>query len=203
MSCYDDIMLRITSQSLFILGLLAALPLTAQEPPVDITLGPPLNSYFAGATVSSHHTFCNTTDQSVTFTVGCQCCYYEIFIENEAGEDVAEAIQSCPAMVETYTYSPGSCVTIPMNWQQNAGYFASYDGSPHTGEQVPPGRYRFRFEWTDPGMETVRTPFFVVSPVTVPTISEVGMIVLATVLALLGAFVLRRQRLTNMPSGSS
>jgi hypothetical protein len=168
-------------------------PLVAQGAPVEISLQPTQQLYGFGAMVGSAANFCNPTDQPLSVTVGCPCCFYDIRVEDEAGVEVAQAFQGCPSVVVTLDWAPNECLILPIRWPQTDGVFEPFLGHAY-GEQVLPGLYRIRLDWLGPGTGTTTTSLFEIAPqAVVPTLSATGLFVLALALGGFGLFALRRR----------
>ena len=122
-------------------------------------------TYLVGETVQITVRACNPLDVwhtevmgcSICVDHGCFCCAY-LNIVDSSGAEVAfldVPPMGCPAMYIDYVFAPGECKEVYSAWQQLEGGYPVY--FPHQpGDQVPPGIYTLRLEWTpdDPIVES-------------------------------------------------
>lgn len=175
---------RITLLTITFCGVLVPSPARTQESPIEIGVEVSPSAYARAVPIPIALSFCNTTAEPVMTYDACGgSCFFDLLIENEAGDAVAWKGLVGPAVIVPLTWDPYECWRFDLPWNQKEGYLFS-DGGP----QAPSGTYRAHllFYALPPVQETWSEPFLIGAPVTVvPTLSRAGLA--ALVLTLVGA----------------
>ncbi len=197
----NTVRMRVTLLTIAVCWIFLPPTVRTQESPIEIDVQVSPSAYPLSVPVSIEANVCNPTANPVTVTDSCGgSCLIDIFIENEAGEDVAQMGRGGPAFLHDVTWEPFECFAYEGLWRQREGFFGS--GS---GPQAPAGVYRARVEfygYPPPSPAFQRSaPFRIGVPFTeVPTLSTAGLTGLLLALAGAAFAVLRRQRRDPPPT---
>jgi hypothetical protein len=142
------------------LMLLAAPPAVAADDDFTIAVSTDRRAYQLGDAVELLLTVANATSETRPLPYPCPCCVYEMWIENAAGEAIANEIQlACPQVTGEWTFGPFESRIFALHtWWQAPGGFP-FPNPPPT-QLVAPGTYRVVVEWHSRG-RIVSAPFVI------------------------------------------
>ena len=173
-----------------LLFLLPAAARGADGSDLVITVETSQSEYAVGEVVDIEVSLCNPTDEPIFVNYGCPCCYFDVSILDSSGSPVSQDGIGCILVLDFESWEPGECILEEYEWEQLEPLF-------YEGGQVEEGYYSVLYQWTSfaPTVSAeARSPAFLVGDaVTVPTLSGLGSLVLAVLMAAVGVRRLARR----------
>ncbi|MEM6796951.1 MAG: hypothetical protein AAF725_23455 [Acidobacteriota bacterium] len=174
----------------FLLASSAALPLFAADiTDIEVEVTMERTSLASGERVTTTVTQCNPTDEVIDQRYNCPCCHDFYYLLDEQGEVFDECGRGCITAVVSMIWQPGECKVREIDWDIQG--LECFEGP------VPDGIYTFQHALSFPGyrLETEGPTFVIGSePISVPSLSPLGLISMTGALALAALFLMVKRR---------